>query len=137
MAVELNSAAQRFRSVPWQDIQTKILGKRFQISVAILSDTEMRRVRRILRAQKKFHFEPNHALNVLSFLLGDGIGEVLLNKDQIRKEAERYGDSFRERLMCLYIHGLLHIKGYDHKHRKDEIRMTGQEEKFFGYFVKR
>lgn len=137
MTTELNAAAKKFRSLPWGNIKQEILGKRFQLSVALLPEKEMRRARRILRLEKKYHFGPRHALNVLSFFLGSDTGEILLNKDQIRKESAAEGEPFKHRLLFLYIHGLLHLKGYDHKQKKDEMRMRRREEKFFNYFCQK
>lgn len=106
------------------------------MSIALVSEYEMRRVRRVLRRGKKYRFGPRHALNVLSFLLDKNSGEILLGKDQIQKEAKRYKQSFHARLLYLYIHGLLHLKGYDHQSVKEEKRMRREEEKFFDRFYK-
>lgn len=135
--LELNAAAKRVRLLPWRKIKEAVLGKHFQASVALVSEHEMRRVRRILRAQKKYHFGAGHALNVLSFSFGRGEGEILLNRNQIQKEAKAFGESFRGRLAYLYVHGLLHVKGYDHKKKKEAQKMEKQEKKFLSIFAKR
>lgn len=134
---ELNAAAKRLRSLPWRKMKEAILGKRFQASIALVSESEMRRVRRILRAQKKYRFNSGHALNVLSFFFGEGEGEILLNKNQIQKEAKALGEPFQKRIVYLYVHGLLHLKGYDHKKGKNAQKMEKQEKKFLSVFAKR
>lgn len=136
MTIELNAAAKKF-SIPWRNAKEKILGKRFQLSAALLSEQEMRRVRRILRLEKKYRFGPRHALNVLAFLFDAHAGEILLNKERVQKEARRQKRPFRLQLLYLYIHGLLHLKGYDHTKEADEKRMKRQEEKFFDYFCQK
>lgn len=136
MTIELNAAAKKLRFLPWGKIKQEILGKRFQLSVALLPPQEMRRVRRILRLEKKYRFEPHHAVNVISFLLSPHAGEILLNKDQIRRESRVKKESFRNHLLFLYIHGLLHLKGHDHKKERDAANMEERERKLFARFIK-
>lgn len=72
-----------------------------------------------------------HATDVLSFPMkenGKNIeGEVYINLDQARRQAQDYKVSFREEYSRLVIHGVLHLLGYRDKKRQDKLRITEKE----------
>lgn len=119
--------------IAWKKIKEAILPKRFRASIAVVDEGEMRRIRRILRSNPRIRrFTEDHKkINVLSFLLGSNEGEIILNADLIRKEARRYGMPFRARLARLFIHGLLHLKGYGHASKEKAARMEAEEKKIY------
>ena len=84
------------------------MGRRYDLSVAFLSTTAMRKV--TLRTKKK-----NHVSNVLSFPLSKTSGEILICK----AAAKPYSVGF------LFIHGLLHLRGLRHgvtmEHEEDRL----------------
>ena len=67
--------------------------------------------------------------NVISFAMQEGefshispflLGDVIISADTAEKEATMGGISFRQRLIELLIHGILHLVGYDHEHDEAE-----------------
>lgn len=67
--------------------------------------------------------------DVLSFPLEDmpysPIGTIIISADYVADKAKEYGHTLNEEFTLLYIHGLLHILGYDHEvdsgeHREEE-----------------
>jgi probable rRNA maturation factor len=46
------------------------------------------------------------------------LGDVVISADTAEKEAALAGISFRQRLIELLIHGMLHLVGFDHEHDK-------------------
>ena len=79
-------------------IKEYVLGKRYDLSVAFLSATEMRRA-------MKYKKEPTKKTsNVLAFPLSKTSGEILLCKSSAAPYTVDY----------LFIHGLLHLKGLRH-----------------------
>lgn len=93
-------------------IKDAVLGKRYDLSVAFLSASEMRAVTR--KTKKK-----NHVSNVLSFPLSKTSGEILICK----AAAKPYTVEF------LFIHGLLHLKGLKHS-----ATMDREEDRFLKRF---
>lgn len=78
----------------------------------------------------------NRPTDVLSFAPSDlptGAvkvwGDVILCPSYIRTEARRRGIAFREELLRVTIHGMLHLFGYDHATVRDERRMFGIQER--------
>jgi probable rRNA maturation factor len=67
--------------------------------------------------------------NVISFAMQEGefsqispslLGDVVISADTAEKEAALAGITFRQRLIELLIHGMLHLVGYDHEHDESE-----------------
>ncbi len=56
------------------------------------------------------------------------IGSIVISVDFVQTKAEEYNHSFDDEFILLYIHGLLHLVGYDHEvdngeHREEEERL--------------
>jgi len=56
------------------------------------------------------------------------LGSIVISSDFVKEKAEYYNHSFNDELSLLFIHGLLHLVGYDHEvdngeHRKKEEEM--------------
>ena len=58
--------------------------------------------------------DKDKASNVLAFPLSPTSGEILICKATARKEAKDFGMTPDVFVTYLFIHGLLHLKGFDH-----------------------
>ncbi len=56
------------------------------------------------------------------------LGEIAINTDAAARQAEEYGTGDRE-INYLFVHGLLHLLGYDHIEESDKKEMRDLEEK--------
>ncbi len=59
------------------------------------------------------------------------LGSIVISIDFVEKKAKEYNHSFEDELSLLFIHGLLHLVGYDHEvdngeHRKKEEELIKQ-----------
>jgi rRNA maturation RNase YbeY len=69
--------------------------------------------------------------DVISFLLDAGSGfdgEVYVNLDQARRQADRFGVRFGTEVGRLVAHGALHLAGYDDRTAAGRRRMTERED---------
>lgn len=57
------------------------------------------------------------------------IGEIIIAVDVMKSQAIKYGCSQIQEFARLFIHGFLHLIGYDHQNEKEHIRMKLNEEK--------
>lgn len=51
------------------------------------------------------------------------VGEIFICLPFAKKQAKQIRQSLNEELRFLFIHGLLHVFGYDHKKPREEARM--------------
>ena len=61
------------------------------------------------------------------------LGDIIINLSQVKKKNNK--DKFKEELNKLWIHGLLHLLGYDHKSNTKYLQMQKLENKF-SYLIK-
>ena len=48
------------------------------------------------------------------------LGDIYISIDKAKEQAEEYGHSLHRELSFLFVHGLLHLLGYDHMKEEDE-----------------
>jgi probable rRNA maturation factor len=94
-----------------------------QTIVILCSDYRIRKLNRRFR-------DVDRATDVLSFNYyePDLLGEIYISAHRARIQAKRYGVSYTEEVRRLYIHGMLHLLGYDHEMEADARRMRQKEE---------
>jgi len=56
------------------------------------------------------------------------IGDIVISAETARRQSEEYGHSFERELGFLFVHGFLHLIGYDHQNAEDERIMTEKQE---------
>ena len=61
------------------------------------------------------------------------LGDIIINLSQVKHKNNQV--KFKEELNKLWIHGLLHLLGYDHKSNVKYLQMQKLENKFF-YLIK-
>ncbi|RBQ32083.1 rRNA maturation RNase YbeY [Arcobacter sp. FW59] len=55
------------------------------------------------------------------------LGTIIISIDFVKDKAKEYGHSEIEELSLLFIHGILHLLGYDHEVDKGEHRQKEEE----------
>ena len=56
------------------------------------------------------------------------LGEIYISFDKAREQAQAYGHSLEREMQFLFVHGLLHLLGYDHMTKDDEKVMFALQE---------
>ena len=93
-------------------IKERVLGKRYDLSVAFLPPTAMQKA---MKYKKKSTLKKETiASNVLAFPLSKTSGEILICKSTANKQAKNYQMDKQTFVTYLFIHGLLHLKGFTH-----------------------
>ena len=91
-----------------------VLGTRYELSLVICGDTLAQRMNATYR---KKTYKPN----VLSFPLDKENGEIFLNLRCAEREAKKYHVRVRDRAALLFVHGLYHLKGFDHGDKMESL----------------
>ncbi|MFH1233825.1 MAG: rRNA maturation RNase YbeY [Patescibacteria group bacterium] len=97
-----------------------------EVSLALVENKTIRRLNRIYR-------NLNKTTDILSFSDTDKnnfLGEIIINYDQIKKQAKQLGHSAQQELIFILVHGLLHLAGYDDATEKEAKEMGKLTESF-------
>ena len=100
--------------------------------------------RNIKKLNKKFR-NKNKATDILSFpsekkiniKKSPYIGDIVISYDFINKPKTLSNLEFKRKLIKIFIHGFLHLLGYDHIKLKDFKLMLIEEEKFYKIIEKK
>ena len=99
------------------------------VELVFVNDDEMRKINREQRGINK-------ATDVLSFpyeqVSGGLMGSVVISTDTASRVASELGHSIECEIALLFLHGVLHILGYDHE--IDDGQMRGKEKEVIEHF---
>ena len=104
-------------------IKDSILGKKYELSLVFGGDQKSRKLNWQFR--KKTYIP-----NVLSFPIDENIGEIFINIKKSKSESKNFEMSEKNYIKFLFIHGCLHLKGYDHGEEMEKL-----EDKFSKKFL--
>lgn len=94
------------------------------VELILLHDDEMAQINEETREIAK-------TTDVLSFpyaeMPGVPLGSIVISEDFVKRGAEKYGHSEEDERALLFIHGMLHILGYDHEVDNGEMRVKESE----------
>ena len=67
------------------------------------------------------------------YLSGEiNLGDIFINVDRVKSQAKKYCHSQKREYVFLFVHGMLHLFGYDHMNKKDEKIMFELQDKIIG-----
>lgn len=122
-------------------IAQKVLEKEHQrkkeISLAFVGPGRMKQINRKYRGKNRVTDVlafPETKVEFTNFAVGGlqkdtrSLGEIIICLKEVKKNAKRYGSSFRAELARVLIHGILHLLGHDHeKSERDAVKMREKE----------
>lgn len=56
------------------------------------------------------------------------LGDIIISVERAVAQSEEYGHSLEREIGFLFVHGFLHLIGYDHQDEQSEAVMTGKQE---------
>lgn len=60
------------------------------------------------------------------------LGQIIISFEKAEEQAKEYGHSLRREMTFLFVHGMLHLLGYDHMEKADEEVMFKLQDKILG-----
>jgi probable rRNA maturation factor len=103
----INKTRGKLPSLPLVEIKNDILGKEYSLSLAFVGEHESKTLNNKYRGK-------DNSTNILSFLLHENAGEIVMCPAVAKREAKNFDKTFQEFLGFLVIHGMLHLKGLEH-----------------------
>jgi len=108
-----NKTKSTLSGVPFDKIKEAALGKKYNLSLVFIGDKRSRFLNKTYRQKDK-------PTNILSFTLDKNEGEIFINLAKAKKEAKQFERNFKNFVAFLFIHGLMHLKGFDHGSRMEK-----------------
>ena len=97
-------------------MKNAVLGKKYNLTVAIVSSAHIKKLNLQFRNIDK-------PTDILSFPLSKTEGEIYINLAESKKEAVKFDRTYENFLAFLFIHGLVHLKGFDHGSTMERIEI--------------
>jgi probable rRNA maturation factor len=105
------------------------LGLEADVSLHLIGDRLMKKMNQEYRGKNK-------TTDVLSFGLEEknkkkkniDLGDIFISVPQIERQAKSLGTSDKEEFVLAWIHGILHLAGYDHQGSKEAEKMFSLQE---------
>ena len=101
-------------------IKNHVLGKDYELSVVFITPKKSRALN--FTSRKK-----DTPTNILSFPLDKNTGEIFICPSYAKKEAADFGRTYENYLAFLFIHGLVHLKGFDHGSTMEKMETSIRE----------
>ncbi|MDD5639444.1 MAG: rRNA maturation RNase YbeY [Candidatus Pacebacteria bacterium] len=114
------------------------VSKKVDISVVIVNEKDIQKMNRQYRKKNK-------VTDVLSFgsikdfssIESFVLPEIVICPDEVKRNADAVNVSFKNELVRVLIHGILHLLDYDHeKDEKDAKKMFLKQDKYLAMFFK-
>lgn len=117
-------------------LKTLKIKDNFVLSLIIVGPRTIKSINRDYRGIDK-------VTDVISFALLDSgkeikyekeieLGDIFVNRNRVLSQAKEYKHSVKREFVFLFVHGLLHLLGYDHMNPKDEKKMFDLQKKIVG-----
>ena len=117
-----NNTKGKLPRLPFVSMKNKILGEDYEFGLTILTS----------KKQKEINFKhrgKNQTTNILSFPLSPTSGEITMDPIKVHHDAPLFDMSYSKFFKYLVIHGMLHLKGFEHS-----STMEKEEKKYLKMF---
>ena len=110
----------------------KFLSKKVTFTLLLSNNKNIKKLNKLFRKKNK-------STDILSFPLDKKIkikkntylGDIIISYNYLDKPRSQDLKSFKEKVTKIFIHGFLHLLGYDHKKNKDYSKMLKEENLLF------
>ena len=110
----------------------KFLNKKVTLTLLLSNNQNVKKLNKVFRKKNK-------STDILSFPLDKKIkiskntylGDIIISYDFIDKPKSQDSKVFKQKLIKIFIHGFLHLLGFDHVKNKDYIKMFKVEKQIY------
>jgi probable rRNA maturation factor len=118
----INECGGKLPSLPFEQMKNKILGKKYELNLVFVSE---KKIQALNKGYRKF----NKPTDILSFPINKNCGEIFICQKVSKEMAEDFDREYNNFIAFLFIHGCVHLLGYDHSNK-----MEAEEIKFRKFF---
>ena len=112
----------------------KFLNKNVSFTILLSNNRNIRKLNNIFRKKNK-------PTDILSFPLNQKtkiskntyLGDIIISYNYVDKPRSQDLKLFKEKVIKIFIHGFLHLLGFDHKKNRDYSKMLKEENFLFKY----
>ena len=112
----------------------KFLNKKVTLTILLSNNQNIKKLNKVFRKKNK-------STDILSFPIDKKIkiskntylGDIIISYNYLDKPGSQDLKSFKEKVAKLFIHGFLHLLGFDHKKNKDYSKMLKEENLLFKF----
>lgn len=120
------------KKYPSPQVKKKLIAElkeRGTLSLVLVSNAQIKKL-------NKQWMDKDYATDVLSFPLSLEappeplpweVGELVISVEKALSQAQEFGHSFEREFAFLFVHGFLHILGFDHMEPEEEKEMFGRQ----------
>ena len=110
----------------------QFINKKIYLTLLLSNNKNIKKLNKLFRKKNK-------STDILSFPLDKKIkiskntylGDIIISYNYLDKPRSQNLKSFKEKVTKLFIHGFLHLLGFDHKKNKDYSKMLKEENLLF------
>ena len=110
----ISQSARKYPRLPYQKIKDDILGTSYTLSLVFVGAARAQKLNQTTRGK-------SYIPNVLSFPLDATHGEIYIAPTVAKTEAKKFNMTPNGYTGYLFIHGLLHLKGYAHGSKMETL----------------
>ena len=112
----------------------KFLNKKITLTVLLSNNKNIKKLNKVFRKKNK-------STDILSFPADKKIkiskntylGDIIISYNYLDKPRSQDLKLFKEKVIKIFIHGFLHLLGFDHKKNRDYSKMLKEENFLFKY----
>ena len=102
--------------------------KKISLSLLLSNNKNIKKLNKVFRRKNKstdiLSFPINKKINISD---NTYLGDIIISYNYLDKPKSQDSKLFKEKVIKIFIHGLLHLLGFDHKKNKNYLKMLKEE----------
>lgn len=116
-----NTTKGKLPSLPFVHMKENALGKDYELTLVFVGPKKAQELNMLYRNK-------NYTPNILSFPLSKTSGEIIICPAKAKTEIKKFERTYEKFIGFLFIHGLIHLKGFNHGSRMEKAEAKFRKE---------